>query len=305
MRNEPVACRAIVLIALGKNLAILDDKQSGDALPGEEIVKRVALLLVSILEFRLSGGLGQRRGRSRPLQRVVRQDAVEVAKGPDPYAFVEEPVSGGSDGITLRLAEHILVGRSDRRPGQREQCKEREKVGPQQHRCRSAHVMTGLFGYGLMIPVARRPACEALHNVGERMKTRRKKPAPISPDRTCIAASAWRSLVKVGPISACFEAGTQSFSMVGTPVSLMPRSSAIAKIAVFHQAAPRGHAGSRTLLPDAPIGRACGARTGARIRCADRTGASPRESAATPVRALTGSGQGSCDECELRKYEGT
>jgi hypothetical protein len=25
MRNEPVACRAIVLIALGKNLAILDD----------------------------------------------------------------------------------------------------------------------------------------------------------------------------------------------------------------------------------------------------------------------------------------
>jgi hypothetical protein len=33
-------------------------------------------------------------------------------------------------------------------------------------------------------------------------------------------------LVKVGPISDCFEAGTHAFSMVGTPVSLMPRSSA-------------------------------------------------------------------------------
>ena len=33
-------------------------------------------------------------------------------------------------------------------------------------------------------------------------------------------------LVKVGPISDCFEAGTQSVSIVGTPVSLMPRSKA-------------------------------------------------------------------------------
>ena len=33
-------------------------------------------------------------------------------------------------------------------------------------------------------------------------------------------------LVKVGPISDCFDGGTHSVSMVGTPVSLMPRSSA-------------------------------------------------------------------------------
>jgi hypothetical protein len=33
-------------------------------------------------------------------------------------------------------------------------------------------------------------------------------------------------LVKVAPIWDCFDAGTQSVSMVGTPVSLMPRSSA-------------------------------------------------------------------------------
>src|SRR6195952_2328864 len=33
-------------------------------------------------------------------------------------------------------------------------------------------------------------------------------------------------LVKVAAIWVCFDAGTQSFSMVGTPVSLMPRSSA-------------------------------------------------------------------------------
>src|SRR3954469_5432035 len=32
--------------------------------------------------------------------------------------------------------------------------------------------------------------------------------------------------VKVAAIWVCFDAGTQSFSMVGTPVSLMPRSSA-------------------------------------------------------------------------------
>ena len=40
-------------------------------------------------------------------------------------------------------------------------------------------------------------------------------------------------LVKVGPISGCFDTGTQSFSMVGTPVSLMPRNSADAKVVVF------------------------------------------------------------------------
>ena len=33
-------------------------------------------------------------------------------------------------------------------------------------------------------------------------------------------------LVKVGPISDCFDAGTQAVSIVGTPVSLMPRSNA-------------------------------------------------------------------------------
>src|SRR4029077_4510486 len=33
-------------------------------------------------------------------------------------------------------------------------------------------------------------------------------------------------LVKVGPISDCFDGGTQSVSMVGTPVSLIPRSKA-------------------------------------------------------------------------------
>ena len=33
-------------------------------------------------------------------------------------------------------------------------------------------------------------------------------------------------LVKVGPIRDCFDGGTQAVSMVGTPVSLMPRSKA-------------------------------------------------------------------------------
>ena len=33
-------------------------------------------------------------------------------------------------------------------------------------------------------------------------------------------------LVKVGPISPCLDVGTQSVSIVGTPVSLMPRNSA-------------------------------------------------------------------------------
>ena len=40
-------------------------------------------------------------------------------------------------------------------------------------------------------------------------------------------------LVKVAPISDCFDGGTQSVSMVGTPVSLMPRSKRFAQVAVF------------------------------------------------------------------------
>jgi hypothetical protein len=65
---------------------------------------------------------------------VVRQDAVEMAEGSDPYAFIEEPVSGISDRITLRLAEQILVGRGDRWRSQRKEREEWEKVAPRQHR---------------------------------------------------------------------------------------------------------------------------------------------------------------------------
>ena len=43
--------------------------------------------------------------------------------------------------------------------------------------------------------------------------------------------------VKVAPISDRFEIGTQSVSMVGTPVSPMPRSNAAAQILVFEAAA--------------------------------------------------------------------
>ena len=40
-------------------------------------------------------------------------------------------------------------------------------------------------------------------------------------------------LVKVEPIWDCFDGGTQWVSMVGTPVSLIPRSSAVAEVDVF------------------------------------------------------------------------
>jgi hypothetical protein len=38
---------------------------------------------------------------------------------------------------------------------------------------------------------------------------------------------------KAALIWSCFDAGTQSFSMVGTPVSLIPRNSA-SEIGIFH-----------------------------------------------------------------------
>ena len=41
-------------------------------------------------------------------------------------------------------------------------------------------------------------------------------------------------LVKVGPISDCFDGGTHAVSIVGTPVSLMPRSKRFAQIGIFH-----------------------------------------------------------------------
>ena len=56
--NEWARVTTIVLVALGENLAVLDDKQSGDALAREKIVNRVGLLFEAILEFRFGGGLG-------------------------------------------------------------------------------------------------------------------------------------------------------------------------------------------------------------------------------------------------------
>ena len=62
MRNEPVARLAIVLIALGQHLAVLDQKKAGDALMRQEIVQRMALLLEAIFNCRRRGGLGSRSG---------------------------------------------------------------------------------------------------------------------------------------------------------------------------------------------------------------------------------------------------
>jgi len=59
-------------------------------------------------------------------------------------------------------------------------------------------------------------------------------------------------LVKVAPISDCFDGGTQSVSMVGTPVSLMPRSSAFAKVGIFNGGSRHSHAGSCKRLRGAP-----------------------------------------------------
>ena len=50
--------------------------------------------------------------------------------------------------------------------------------------------------------------------------------------------------VKVAPISDRFDGGTQSISMVGTPVSLIPRSSA-SRRSGSSTAAPHSHANSR------------------------------------------------------------
>src|SRR5690348_5964783 len=100
-------------------------------------------------------------------------------------------------------------------------------MGPQQHQCRSAHVMPGtvrLRAYNTHGPSSslRGPAqCRGADENAE------KKAGAYFAGSNMHCSVGLAIVVKVGPISACLEAGTQSFSMVGTPVSLMPRSSAI------------------------------------------------------------------------------
>jgi len=53
--------RAIVLIALQQNLAVLDQQQAGDALAREKIVERMRLIFEPILELRFAGGFGKRQ----------------------------------------------------------------------------------------------------------------------------------------------------------------------------------------------------------------------------------------------------
>ena len=111
MRNETVVRLAVVLIALGQDLAVLDEEQAGHALTVEKVVERAGLLLEPVLDLRLAGISWQRTRRSRLLQRVVLQDAVEMAERSDPDALVIKPVGARADRIAGRLPQQVLVRR--------------------------------------------------------------------------------------------------------------------------------------------------------------------------------------------------
>ena len=110
MRNETMFGIAIVLIALSQHLAVPDEKEAGHALMVEKIVEGAGLLFEPILDPGLGGNFRQWPRRHRLLQRVVLQDAVEVAERSDPDALVIKPVGARADRITGRLPQQVLVG---------------------------------------------------------------------------------------------------------------------------------------------------------------------------------------------------
>ena len=61
MGNEAMRRRAIVLIALKQNLAVLDQQQAGYALARKKIIERMRLISELVLELRFAGGFGKRQ----------------------------------------------------------------------------------------------------------------------------------------------------------------------------------------------------------------------------------------------------
>ena len=112
MRNEAIAGIAIILIALGQHLAVLDQQETGDALMREEIVERKILLVEAVFDPGLAGGLWQRQRRPM-LERVVGEDLFDVAEGADPDTLVIKPGRAVADGIARRLAQHFLIRRGN------------------------------------------------------------------------------------------------------------------------------------------------------------------------------------------------
>ena len=74
------------------------------------------------------------------------------------------------------------------------------------------------------------------------------------------------TFVKVAPIWERFDAGTQSSSIMGTPVSLICPAAEPCADHYLRRPQPHNRAGSRKPIPDAPNVPACGARTGGRNR---------------------------------------
>lgn len=111
MRHETVLHGTVVLIALGENLAVLDQQESGDALVAEKVVERIVLFLEAIGDVRRIRRRRQRQRRRRSLQRVMRKDFVEMAERPDADMLAKEPGLGRAERIARGFPQQFLVGR--------------------------------------------------------------------------------------------------------------------------------------------------------------------------------------------------
>src|SRR5665213_925877 len=172
---------------------------------------------------------------------------IEIAERSDTHALVIEPAASRADRVARSLSQLLFIGGRNRG-----KCQRRERYAQREDFCRLHRLpLTSLRMASRRDAIARErigsPSWPANITDFEGMATGPRTESAIRLDfRLNNASDGWPQelhgaqfdganmhcnvglaiLVKVAPISDRFDAGTQSVSIVGTPVSLMPRSTA-------------------------------------------------------------------------------